>query len=136
MPILGLNFDAVHAEKKKELSPPLKINTSVEIVSVSKEDSFFSNKDESVLKFNFEFSLVFDPKDVAELVLKGHIHYLGKSKDNDKVLSTWKKDKKFPPELTRQLVNMILMKANIKALIVGQEVGLPPHIRMPLINKA
>jgi len=136
MPILGLNFDAVHAEKKKELSPPLKINTNVEIVSVSKEDSFFSNKDESVLKFNFEFSLVFDPKDVAELGLKGHIHYLGKTKDNDKVLSTWKKDKKFPPELTRQLVNMILMKANIKALIVGQEVGLPPHIRMPLINKS
>lgn len=136
MPILGLNFDAVHAEKKKELTPPLKINTNVEIVGVSKEDSFFSNKDESVLRFNFEFSLVFDPKDVAELSLKGHIHFLGKTKDNDKVLSTWKKDKKFPPELARQLVNMILMKANIKALIVGQEVGLPPHIRMPLINKA
>lgn len=135
MPILGLNFDAVHAEKKKELKPPLKINTDVEIVGVSKEESFFSSKDESVLRFNFEFSLVFDPKDVAELKLKGHMHFLAKAKDNDKVLATWKKEKKFPPELARQLVNMVLLKANIKALIIGQEVGLPPHIRMPLINK-
>ena len=136
MPILGLNFDSIHAEKKKELKPPLKINTDVEIVSINKEESFFSNKDEAVLRFNFEFSLIFDPKDVAELKLKGHIHFLAKAKDNDKVLATWKKDKKLPPELARQLVNMILLKANIKALLVGQEVGLPPHIRMPLINKA
>lgn len=135
MPIIGLNFDAVHAEKKKELRPPLKINTDVEIVGVSKEESFFANKDESVLRFNFVFSLIYDPKDVAELSLKGHIHFVGKAKDNDKVLSTWKKDKKFPPELARQLVNIILMKANIKALIVGQEVGLPPHINIPLIKK-
>ncbi len=135
MPIIGLNFDSIFAEKKKELRAPIKINTNVEVTNVKKEDTSLGNKEDSVLRFDFEFSLVYSPKD-ADLVLKGHIHYLGKAKDNDKVLSTWKKDKKYDPELARQLVNAILLKANIKALLIGQEVNLPPHIRIPIITNA
>lgn len=135
MPIIGLNFDSVFAEKKKELRPPIKINTNLEITEVKKEEASIGSKDESVLRFNFEFSLIYDPK-VADLVLKGHIHYLDNAKNNDKVLAAWKKDKKYDTELSRQLINAALLKCSIKALLISQEVGLPPHIRLPMLSKA
>ncbi len=135
MPIIGLNFDSVFAEKKKELKAPVKINVNMDITDVKKEENFLGGKDDSVLRFDFEFSLNYDPKN-ADLRLKGHIHYLGKAKDNEKVLSTWKKEKKYDSELARQLINAALLKSTIKALVIGQEVGLPPHIRIPLVSKS
>ena len=32
------------------------------------------------------------------------------------------------------LVNMILMKCNIRALGLSQEINLPPHLNLPKVN--
>lgn len=131
MPIAGIQFDKILAEKLKPLEPPLKINSSMAILDVSKEDA--TSKGNAYLKFVFEFKLDYSPKQ-ADVVLKGHVLYMDTEKEVDKVLSGWKKTKKIEPELMRQVLNVALMRANIKALLITQEVGLPPHIQIPTIG--
>ena len=56
-----------------------------------------------------------------------------KEKEVDNILATWKKTKKIEPALLGQVLNAVLIKCNIKALLLSQEMGLPPHLRMPTL---
>ncbi|MBI2658791.1 hypothetical protein HYX05_01660 [Candidatus Woesearchaeota archaeon] len=50
------------------------------------------------------------------------------------LLASWKKDKKVPKELMAGLLNTILTKCNIQALILSQEINLPAPIPMPKVQ--
>ncbi|RME54366.1 hypothetical protein D6777_03995 [Candidatus Woesearchaeota archaeon] len=86
MTIIGFNFDKFYVEKIKPIEPPLKINTNVAVKDVLEEKSSLTNKENKVIRFNFIFKLLFDPK-LAELEINGHIHYLAKKDDADKLLN-------------------------------------------------
>jgi hypothetical protein len=49
-------------------------------------------------------------------------------------MDTWTKTKKLDKELMTLITNFILIKCNIKALELSQQVNLPPHIRLPLVE--
>ena len=48
----------------------------------------------------------------------------------------WKKEKKLPVGVTTLVSNTILTRANIKALMLSQEVDLPPQIYLPKVSPA
>lgn len=129
MPLIGLNFDKLFVEKKKKIEAPLKINSSMAVISVEKED-MQQPKGMEALRFNFEFKLDYQPKQ-AEMTLAGHVLYSEKEKEAEAMLAEWKKTKKFNPLVVQQVLNAALLRANIKALLLSQEVGLPPHINLP-----
>ena len=133
MPIIGFNFDKLYVEKMKPIEPPLNINTNVAIKDVVEEKTALSSKDDTVLRVNFLFSLQYDPK-LADLQIAGHVHYLEKKKQAEKLIADWKKSKKMSNDLSKMLINTILLKCNIKALQISQDVNLPPHIRLPLVQ--
>ncbi|HII15809.1 MAG TPA: hypothetical protein HA362_05870 [Nanoarchaeota archaeon] len=134
MPIAGLQFDKILVEKLKPLEAPLKINSNLSIKDVSKEDA--SVKGNACVRFDFVFGLDYTPKQ-ANVELKGHLLFMEKEKEVDSILAEWKKTKKVAPALLEQVLNAVLVKCNIKALLLSQELGLPPHIRMPtLANKS
>jgi len=133
MPIIGFNFDKFYVERLKPIEPPLKINTNVAIKDVTEEKTMLSSKEDSILKISFEFSLGYDPK-LAELQIAGHIHYMEKKKEAEKLVSGWKKSKKLEGDVSKMLLNAVLLKCNIKALTLAQEVNLPPHLRLPLLQ--
>ncbi len=132
MPIIGINFDKLHVEKKAEIKPPLNIDSNLSITDMKTENLAFSSKDSEVLRLEFEFKLTYKP-DVAGMLIGGHIHFLEKKAEIESVLKEWKKNKKLKPEFAKDIINSALLKSNIKALLLSQEVSLPPHIRMPLI---
>jgi hypothetical protein len=133
MPIIGFNFDKLYVEKMKPIEPPLNINTNVAIKDVTEEKTALSGKDDKVLRFNFEFGLEYDPK-LADLKIAGHIHYLEKKKEADKLVADWKKSKKLEGDTGKAIINTILLKCNIKALQISQDVNLPPHLRLPIVQ--
>ncbi|MFH1972805.1 MAG: hypothetical protein ABIJ18_04990 [archaeon] len=134
MPVIGFNFDKFHVEKKKQLEAPIKVDSSMKIVDIKKEGLRMGEEDtEKILKVDYEFGIKYDPKQ-AEILIEGHLLYHEDEKKLDKILSEWKKTKKFDAEMTQLIMNNILLRCNIKALLLGQEIGLPPHIRMPMIQ--
>ncbi|MBT4175183.1 hypothetical protein HOC80_05340 [archaeon] len=133
MPIIGFNFDKFLVEKKKELEPPIKVDSGMKILDVKKQDLSVGGKKEPALRFNYEFSVKYDPQQ-AEVLIEGHLLFAESAKKVDEVFNGWKKDKKFDPEITQLVMNNVLMRCNIKTLLLTQEVGLPPHIRLPILK--
>lgn len=135
MPIIGFNYDKLVAEKKKKLKPPLKIKTNISINDVKEEKSTTVAKGESLLRLDFLYKL--DYGDMASVEVGGHIHYLLDDIDAKEVVKEWKKEKKFNKthgKFVKEVYNMALIKCAVKALLLAQEVNLPPHIQLPTIK--
>lgn len=130
MAITGIIFDKFLVEKLKDIEAPLKINSSVSVPGVSKEKS--PEKGNAVLRFDFVFGLDYSPKQ-AVIELKGHILFTDKEKEVERIYSGWKKTKKIEASLMERVMNAVLFRCNIKALLLSQEIGLPPHIPMPTL---
>jgi len=133
MPIVGFNFEKITAEKKQLIKDKVNVKTDLHIVEVTEEAMPIAKSKEKILKFSFEFSINYEPK-IGDIILKGHILYLDDQPKITSIVKEWKKTKKIETKLMEQLLNTILIRSNIKAFSLAQEVNLPPHIRLPIIK--
>ena len=85
------------------------------------------------MKFTFEFTSKYEPK-LGTILLGGDVLFLTDSKKSKEILDGWKKDKKVPKEIMAGILNTVLARCNIQALILSQEVNLPPPIPLPKVK--
>jgi len=134
MTIVGFYFDKISVEKLAQPKGQIKIKNDIKINGVEKESNQILKEDKGdLIKISFEFSTEYEPK-IGILSLKGHISYLADQKESKEILNGWKKDKRLPSDLTMRVLNFLFTKANIMALNLTQEVGLPPHIQLPALK--
>ena len=132
--IVGFGFTKLSAEKKEPSKGKIDINNNVSIKDVQ-EDSFSLGKDsqQNVLRFLFEFTSKYEPN-VGSILFEGELLYMEEPKKAKEILSNWKKDKKLPKEMMAGLLNTVLTKCNVQALILSQQVNLPPPIPLPKVQ--
>ncbi|HLC37636.1 MAG TPA: hypothetical protein VJJ53_02545, partial [Candidatus Nanoarchaeia archaeon] len=70
----------------------------------------------------------------GSIVMEGYIIYGDEDKKIIEVMKSWKKDKSLGKEVSLQLMNSILVRSNVKALNLAQEINLPLHLRMPTLS--
>jgi len=133
MAIVGFNFNKINVEKKSFSRQKVNISNNVAIVNVEKAELSLGASKQKGLKFEFNFKSKYEPE-VGIIELEGDIIYLGDSKEVEEVLKSWKKDKKVPEAVMSQVLNTVLTKCNVEALILSREVTLPPPIPMPRVN--
>ena len=99
-----------------------------------------SFKDVKVYRLNnkkTEVSLLFkvypNPK-ISEILFEGNVLDLRDDKTVDEIFKGWSKDKKLPDSFTEPIVNTILNRCNVQALIMSKELNLPPPIPMPKVG--
>ena len=132
--IVGFGFTKLSAEKHESIKGKIDINNNVSIKDVQESNfSLGKDKQQNVLKFIFEFNSKYEPS-VGTIFFEGEILYLEEPKKNKEILNSWKKSKEIPKELMAVLLNTILTKCNVQALILSQEVNLPPPIPMPTVQ--
>jgi len=134
--IVGFGFTKLSAEKNEAAKGKIDINNNVSIKDVQ-EDSFNLGKDkqQNVLKFTFEFTSKYEPN-VGTMLFEGELLYMEEPKKVKELFNSWKKDKKLPKELMADLLNTILTKCNVQALILSQEINLPAPIPLPKVQVA
>ena len=132
--IVGFGFTKLSAEKGETAKGKIDINNNVSIKDI-KEDDFSLGKDkkQNVLRFIFEFTSKYEPN-VGNILFEGELLYMEEPKKAKEILADWKKDKKMPKELMAGLLNAILTKCNVQALIISQQVNLPPPIPLPKVQ--
>ena len=86
-----------------------------------------------VLRFVFEFASKYEPN-VGSVLIEGDLLYMEDSKKAKEIINSWKKDKKIDKELMTGLLNTILTRCNVQALIMSQQVNLPPPIPLPKVQ--
>jgi len=130
MTIIGFNFTKIEAEKKELIKGKININNNVSIKNVEEKKMSLSGDKQKVLSFTFEFIAKYDPN-VGSISFKGNVLLMEDSKKVKDLLDEWKKDKKLPKEVMPNILNTIMNKCNIQALILSEQINLPPPIPMP-----
>lgn len=133
MAVIGFNFDKISVEKKNPIKGSVSVKNDISIVNVVKDSLVMGPKKENILRFDFEFSADYQP-DIGRIDIEGNLIFTEKPGEIEKILASWKKDKTIPTDLMTQLVNIAIMRSNIKAFSLAQDVNLPTHIRLPTIR--
>jgi len=133
MTVVSFNFTKIEAEKKEAGKGKVNINNNVTIEKVEEKDLSLGNQKQKVLNFTFKFTSKYDP-DFGMIKLAGSVLYMEESKKVKEILDGWKKDKKLPKELMTKILNVVLNKSNVQALILSDQVNLPPPIPLPKVQ--
>ena len=130
--IVNFTFDKISAEKVGNMAGNININHNFDIKDIQKTQIAFQGS-KPALKILFSFNVSYEPK-IGNIEMNGHITYYEKEDELKKIEDQWKKEKKLSTGMTTLIANTILLKANIKALMLSQEVNLPPQIQLPKIK--
>ncbi len=133
MPIVGFNFEKILGQKLNPLKKGMKATHNITINSIKEEKIPIAKAEKLGLKFDFEFSVKYEPK-IGEINILGTILYLDEEKEIKSILSEWNKNKKIKPEVAAQIINTAIVKSAIKALSLSQDINLPPHLPIPTIS--
>ena len=135
MTIIGFNFKEIKVSRKDGVKGQVNIKNNVVITDIKEQDLNLGDKSQNALKFIFEFSSKYDPN-LGEIVLVGDLLFMESSGKTKQILADWKKSKKVPKDIMSGVLNTVLSKCNIEALILSQKVNLPPPIPLPSIKQA
>jgi len=131
MPILGINFTKIVSERKAPIKGQISINNNIAITNVEKHEIKLQNQQS--VKIEFEFTAKYDPN-MGNIIIQGEVVVVNPPEKIKEILEQWKKDKKLPDDVLAPVMNNLLTKCNIEALVVGREVGLPPTLNMPKVK--
>lgn len=135
MTIIGFNFKEIKVNRKEGVKGRINIKNNVVITDIKEQDLSLGDKSQSALKFMFEFSSKYEP-DSGEIILGGDLLFMESSNKTKEILDEWKKTKKVPKDIMAGILNTVLTKCNIEALILSQKVNLPPPIPLPSVKQA
>ncbi len=133
MTIVGFNFTRICAVKEKSVQGKISISNKVKITDAVQADLALGKDKQQGVKFMFEYVSNYEPK-VGEITLEGDLLYLADQKTVKETLDLWKKDKKLPQSVMGSVLNTVLMKCNIQALIASRDVNLPPQVQLPKVQ--
>ncbi len=132
MKIMGFNFNKMSVEKNAGDFKGVKIKNSVDVLNVDLIKSDLINAKEQLLGVSFKFDVEFG-ENIAKIHLEGVVLLALEVNEAKKTIENWK-NKNLSDEYKIPLLNLILRKSNIKALELGEEFNLPPHIQLPSLK--
>lgn len=133
MTVIGLGFNKLVVEKSAPLKGKVSIKNDAAVKNVEKIDLTMAGAKQDALKFSFEFKSLYEPN-FAHITLTGDLVWVDKPETNEKILKEWKKDKAVPKEVMNPVLNAILSKSNVEALILSREMNLPSPIPLPKVE--
>ena len=131
--IVGFNFNKVNVERKEAAKGKINISNNVAIKDIEQKELPFGKEKQNALKFTFEFTSKYEPE-IGAIVLGGDVLFVDDAKKIKEILDSWKKDKKISREVMASVLNNVLTRCNIQALILSQEVNLPPPVPLPKVK--
>jgi hypothetical protein len=129
MPVIGYAIKSITAERKKEATGQVNINSTQNILNVdSKEINIFGKQ--SPLVIQFEFTTAYEPS-VGSIKLNGEVFYA--TDDDKKVVKDWKKEKKLPENIDLEVKNFLFKKCLSLGLDISEEMQLPAPLIFPMV---
>ena len=133
MPIVGFGLTKIIAEKNSAIKGKVDIRNNVGVKDVKSADILLGKDKSNAVKFVFEFTSTYEPG-IGKILLEGEVLYMDEPSRIKEIQDSWKKDKKVGQELMTQVLNNILNKCNVQALILSQDINLPPPIPLPKVQ--
>ncbi len=133
MTVIGVGFNKIFMEKTAPIKGKISIKNHASIKNVEKMELSLGKTKQDALKFIFEFKAIYEPK-IGHITLEGEVLWLDKKEAIEDVLKQWKKNKKIPEEVMSPVLNQVLSRSNVEALILSRELNLPPPVPLPKVQ--
>lgn len=132
---MGFNFNKISIERfpSNDDNKNLKIDTNINIKSIKELKTDILKSKEIVIGIEFGYQINYEPK-IAKLDFVGNIILSVDQKQAKTILREWE-DKKIEEDFKFTLFNVILKKANIKAIQLEDELNLPLHLPFPSLQR-
>src|SRR3989338_8900162 len=134
MAVVGFGFTKMVAERKKPIKGKITINNTVNLLEVEENELPVEAKGKS-LKLMFSFSTKYEP-DGGLIELNGEVIFLDEEKKVKEALKQWKATKNLPSDMTEEILNNVLAKCHIQAVVLSRDINLPPPVAIPKIGIA
>ena len=133
MRLAGFTFKKISIEKLSDTFKGVKINSKINISNIEVLKTEAIQEKEGVIEINFTYHVDYNP-DIAKIEIGGRVLLVAEQEKIKEIEESWK-NKKMSEEFRIALFNIILRKANIKALELEEEIGLPLHIPLPTLKR-
>jgi hypothetical protein len=127
--MIGFNFDKISGEKLKDRAEGLKVATNIDISDINEIKTATKSQKETIIQAKFSYNIKYEPG-LADLSLKGSIFFALEEEKANEIIKGWKK-KELPEEFKINLFNLVVSKSVTKALILEEDLSLPPHVPLP-----
>jgi hypothetical protein len=132
MTVIGFSFTKMLVEKNNPVKGKVSINNNVGIKSLE-ESKLNIDSSRRALKLEFEFSSTYEPN-IGKIHFDGEVIYLVDKDKAEEAIKNWKKNKKIEKDMMTNVLNNVLVKCNIQALILSKDMNLPPPIPLPKVG--
>lgn len=134
MTIVGFNFTNIHVHKDKPATGKINVSNNVSIKNVEETQLSMGQNKQNGLKFSFEFVSSYEPE-VGAINLYGDVLTLEDEAKHKEILDGWKKNNSLDKSVMTPLLNHILQKCNVQALILSRDINLPPPVQLPKVSE-
>ena len=131
MRIIGFNLTKILAERQEEDGKDIRVDQNIDIKDIKEEKIPITNN--KALKIKFTLTVTYS-KDFGKIEFEGSIMTLPDTEEFKSIMDSWK-DKKIPENMRLGIFNFIMIKCNVKAMYLEDEMGMPLHVPMPRLTK-
>jgi hypothetical protein len=128
--IVGSEIREMHVTKGEVLERPLSIKNDIKLVSIDKKKLTSGIKEDEGLFFKFDFSTKYGDKS-GSIDIQGVVLYMDEKKELDKMVESWRKEKKLDDKIMVSVLNRALELSYMKALALAESCRLPMPMQMP-----
>ena len=129
MRIAGAKFTNFSAEVNPDFSGKVSMKSDMSIKTLEK----FKPEGVKQESLKVDYSFKIDYSELGKINIEGTIYILADAKTQKEILKDWK-DKKLDSTPHMAIMNLIMQKASLKAFELEEEIGLPLHIKLPLLQ--
>lgn len=133
MTVIGFNFTKINVEKKNTPKGKVNISNNITILDVDESTFVVGLEEQNTLKVSFRFNSSYDPE-VGFIELLGDLIYVDEKAKIKDMVNEWKKTKKIAKEVMTELLNVVLNRCNIQALMLARDINLPSPIPLPKVK--
>ncbi len=132
MNIVGFNFTKIDAQRLRAAVGKINISNNISIKDV-KETKIGLGESRSALSVEWNYMSNYKP-DIAHIKFDGEVLLLLEPKKAEEIKKDWSKNKRLPNELATHIMNHVLEKCNIQALLISKDLNLPAPVPLPKVR--
>ncbi|MFW5852774.1 MAG: hypothetical protein ACOCUR_01980 [Nanoarchaeota archaeon] len=133
MSIVSISFSKIEAEKSKPTQGKVNVANNVGIKKLEKASLQMGNTKQDSLKFSFEFSSKTEPS-IGSILIEGDVIFVAEKQVVEDAVKAWDDKKPIDQELLTPVLNGILKRCNVEALVLSQTMNLPSPIKLPTVS--
>jgi hypothetical protein len=131
MSIVGFNFTKINAERKNAVVGTVNISNNIAIREITEAKLGLAGR--GALRISFTFKSEYSPN-LAQLTFDGDVLVLVDAKQVEELIASWTKSRQVPRQIAEPVMNHILDRCNIQALLVSKDLNLPSPVPLPKVR--